>query len=101
MVRGGEGDALRERLQRRQDELRRALGKTEPLESAICPWLIGASAATVRRSDELRTAGFWVPAIRYPTVPRGTARLRISLSAAHEPDQIQRLAAALSSGESA
>jgi 7-keto-8-aminopelargonate synthetase-like enzyme len=40
-------------------------------------------------------AGFYVPAIRYPTVPRNTARLRITMSAAHGPEQVQDLAATL------
>lgn len=57
----------------------------------IQPLLIGESVDAVRVSDALRTAGILVPAIRPPTVPQGTARLRISLSAAHHSDDIERL----------
>jgi len=49
----------------------------------------------VRASAALRERGILVPAIRPPTVPEGTARLRISLSAAHSEQDILRLAAAL------
>lgn len=97
IVRGREGDALRQRLRLNLSCLERALGKPGPFPSAICPWLVGESGRALSLSRRLRDeAGFWVPAIRYPTVPRGTARLRISVSAAHEADQIERLGGALS-----
>jgi len=49
----------------------------------------------VAASEALAREGLLVPAIRPPTVPQGTARLRISLSAAHEAGDVERLAAAL------
>lgn len=64
-------------------------------ESSIIPWILGSSAAALAASRSLLDYGMLVPAIRYPTVPKGRARLRITLSAAHEPDQIDRLAEAL------
>lgn len=63
--------------------------------SPIIPWILGTSAAALAASRALLEAGMLVPAIRYPTVPKGGARLRITLSAAHTPDQIARLAGAL------
>jgi 8-amino-7-oxononanoate synthase len=68
--------------------------------TAIQPLLIGGNAETVAVSDALREAGIWVPAIRPPTVPKGQARLRISLSAAHEVADVEALAAALNALES-
>jgi 7-keto-8-aminopelargonate synthetase-like enzyme len=63
--------------------------------SAIIPLILGSEERAMAGATLLSDAGFFVPAIRYPTVPRQTARLRITLSAAHEPDQIRELAAAL------
>ncbi|MBL0162299.1 MAG: 8-amino-7-oxononanoate synthase [Xanthomonadales bacterium] len=63
----------------------------------IQPVLIGDSATALDVSARLETAGFLVPAIRPPTVPEHSARLRVTFSAAHEEADIERLLAALSS----
>jgi len=80
---------LRERLK---------AGRWQLLPSAtpIQPLVIGGNEAALTVSERLRERGIWVPAIRPPTVPRGQARLRISLSAAHSVEDVERLAAALS-----
>lgn len=59
--------------------------------SQIVPWIIGPDSEAVKKAETLRDNGFLVFAIRPPTVPRGTARLRLSLSAALEetlPDEL-------------
>ena len=61
----------------------------------ILPIVVGANAAAVELADALWNRGFWVPAIRPPTVPKGTARLRITLTAAHTPEDVDALAGAL------
>lgn len=66
-----------------------------PSNSAIQPLLAGGNERAVRWSEALRTRGFWVGAIRPPTVPPGTARLRITLTALHTPAQIEALVEAL------
>jgi 8-amino-7-oxononanoate synthase len=63
----------------------------------IIPRLLGANEAALAASSTLADLGFIVPAIRYPTVPRGSARLRISISAAHPREAVLGLAAALES----
>ena len=63
--------------------------------TAIQPIVVGASAAAVQASRQLEHAGFYVPAIRPPTVPGGTARLRVTLSAAHEERDVEQLLDAL------
>ena len=62
---------------------------------AIVPVVVGAAERAVRLSAALEAAGFWVPAIRYPTVARGAARLRITLSASHGKAALERLGVAL------
>ena len=66
-----------------------------PASTPIQPLVIGDAEATVRVAEALLAAGIFVPAIRPPTVPAGTARLRVSLSAAHSDADVERLAAAL------
>ena len=63
--------------------------------TAIQPLIVGANETALALSAALWERGFWVPAIRPPTVPAGTARLRITLSAAHSHEDVDALAAAL------
>jgi len=80
--------ALRERLLSSGHDL---MGSAGPIVPVRAP----GTAAAVAWRDRLFAEGFYVPAIRPPSVPKGTDRLRISVSAAHTPVQIERLAALL------
>jgi 8-amino-7-oxononanoate synthase len=64
-------------------------------ETPIQPLLVGSNDDALALSAQLAEAGLLVPAIRPPTVPQGTARLRISLSADHQSEDVARLIAAL------
>ncbi len=63
--------------------------------SAIFPWLVGKEQAALNLAAALQSSGFLVPAIRYPTVAKGAARLRITVTAAHEEPQIRALCKAI------
>jgi 8-amino-7-oxononanoate synthase len=65
------------------------------VQSAIVPLIIGDEDKAVAASQFLKERGYLVPAIRYPTVSRGSARLRVTLSAAHTEEQVRGLCAAL------
>ena len=67
----------------------------EPSSTAIQPLIVEDVERTLAVSARLRDDGFLVPAIRPPTVPDGTSRLRISISAAHETTDVEQLAGAL------
>jgi len=60
-------------------------------DSAIFPWLVGDEESAVDLAADLQREGFFVPAIRYPTVGKGSARLRITVTAAHTEEQITSL----------
>ena len=63
--------------------------------SAIFPLLVGDEHAALDLAAALNDEGFLVPAIRYPTVAKGAARLRITVTAAHQEDQIKALCQAM------
>ncbi len=92
-------DWRRERLQALAAQLRAGLAGLPwsllPSATAIQPLIVGENAAARALSAALRAQGIWVPAICPPTVPMGTARLRISLTALHTPADVARLVAAL------
>jgi len=95
----GQGDALREYLRKLIAQLRSGLAglpwKLMPSDTAIQPLLIGDNQAALALSEGLRERGIRVAAIRPPTVPQGTARLRITLSAAHSAADVTCLIEAL------
>ena len=67
-------------------------------QTPIVPVIAGKNEAALMLSERLLAAALLVPAIRYPTVPRGRARLRVTLSASHDSDSIERLTRALREG---
>ena len=78
----------------RQQAARQGLGLSSS-ESAIQPIQAGSPKAALKMSEGLKARGIWVPTIRYPTVPKGTDRLRITLSAHHTQQDISALCDAL------
>ncbi|EOI3550938.1 8-amino-7-oxononanoate synthase [Cronobacter turicensis] len=97
-----EGDDLRARLARNIARFR-AGAASLPLtladsQTAIQPLIVGENSGALTLAEKLRERGCWATAIRPPTVPAGTARLRLTLSAAHQDDDIDALLEALYDG---
>ena len=88
LIRSAEGKSLRAKL-------RENIARLSTRGTPVIPRITGSNESALTAASSLERAGFLVPAIRYPTVPRGTARLRISLSAAHPPEAIAQLASRL------
>jgi 8-amino-7-oxononanoate synthase len=97
---------LVEREEWRREHLRALIGRLRaglrglpwcllPSQTPIQPLIVGENHAAVALMARLRERDLWVPAIRPPTVPAGTARLRVSLSAAHTLADVDRLVEAL------
>jgi 8-amino-7-oxononanoate synthase len=99
LIAGEEGARRRAHLNQLVTGFRAALRlkrwQLMPSDTAIQPVCIGASSTALAASAALQRGGFWVPAIRPPTVPRDTARLRVTFSAAHALEDMQGLANAL------
>ena len=89
----------RRKLLEMADELRRDLCEaafnTGDSVAQIIPVVIGSPGEALAVSRRLLESGFLLPAIRPPTVPRGTSRLRISLTAAHDGADLRRLVSLL------
>ena len=66
-------------------------------DTAIQPVILGDNATVMAASQQLQAQGLWITAIRAPTVPVGAARLRITFSAAHTDEHLDRLIDALAS----
>ncbi|MDP2828945.1 MAG: 8-amino-7-oxononanoate synthase [Sulfuricellaceae bacterium] len=92
---GWRRDRLKQWVTRLQDGLNLHNWHLMPSSTPIQPLVIGTSLDVVKLSERLLSTGILVPAIRPPTVPQGTARLRISLSAAHVEEDIDQLIVAL------
>ena len=90
LIQSAEGKSLRAKLQKN-------IALLSPHSTPIVPVILGSNESALAASSELEQSGFLVPAIRFPTVPRGAARLRISLSAAHSLDPVRLLASKLAS----
>lgn len=96
LVQSGEGQARNEQLWTHVAEFHSALRTPHSaLPSAILPLIIGDETKAVATANSLREQGLFVPAIRYPTVARGSARLRITLTAARATADVSELTQAL------
>ena len=102
LVQSNEGEALRTRLWANVDALKNGLiqqgWKLPVVRSAILPLMIGDERDALALAERVREAGVWIPAVRYPTVARGAARLRVTVSAAHQPKHLDALLKALGNG---
>lgn len=90
-----QGDARREALRRNIEQFRAGFSNSSyqlmDSQSAIQPLIVGENARALALTSHLREQGVWVSAMRPPTVPPGSARLRITLTAEHQPEDISRL----------
>jgi 8-amino-7-oxononanoate synthase len=87
---------MQELLPNRSPATANRFGKTvDHVSSAIFPWIVGAEQAAMDLARALQKEGFFVPAIRYPTVAKGSARLRVTVTAAHNDGQIRSLCEAI------
>ena len=94
-VRGPEGDRRRAALWRNAEHFADALGLGRPVPSPIFPLVVGDNTTTVELARTLLEQGMHVQPIRPPTVPPGTARLRITVTSSHTAEHIDRLADSL------
>lgn len=95
IIRSDEGDAKRAQLRQSVQYFRQSAGALPfaltASDSAIQPLIVGENSLTLSLAQRLREQGIWATAIRPPTVPVGTARLRLTFTAAHQTTDIDQL----------
>ena len=92
IVQSNEGEARRKQLWTLVANFKSAIGNRQSaISSAIVPVILGDELQAVAAAAKLRAQNLFVPAIRYPTVARGAARLRVTLTAAHSADDVAEL----------
>ena len=95
-VQSSEGETRQKRLRARVAEWQSQIAnRKSQIPGAIIPIIIGDESKAVAAATKLREQNIFVPAIRYPTVARGKARLRVTLTASHSPDDVATLVRAL------
>jgi 8-amino-7-oxononanoate synthase len=95
-VQSGEGERRQKQLWERVAELQSQIAnRKSQIPGVIIPILIGDESKAVEAASKLRERNIFVPAIRYPTVARGKARLRVTLTASHSADDVATLIRAL------
>src|SRR6185503_2463312 len=94
-----EGEVLRARLWQNVDQTKNAVinagWSLPPVRSAIIPLIVGKETKAVELAATLREQNLFIPAIRYPTVARDSARLRLTVTAGHDSEDIVALGQAL------
>lgn len=96
IAQSAEGDRLREALRQRVNGLKFEIRNSKSeASSAIIPLILGDETKAVEAAAGLREQNIFVPAIRYPTVARGAARLRVTMTAAHSAEDVAELVRAL------
>jgi 8-amino-7-oxononanoate synthase len=98
LVQSDEGEILRARLWQNVDQMKNSVinagWSLPPVQSAIVPLMVGEESRAVALAASLREQNILIPAIRYPTVARGEARLRLTVTAAHSAEDITTLGGA-------
>ena len=93
LIASDEGALVRQKLSNNRALLAKLIEQEVP--TAICPIILGENQVAIEASERLCKAGYYVPAVRYPTVAKGSARLRLTLTALHDEVAIRGLCAAL------
>jgi len=96
IAQSAEGDKLRKALRQSIADFKSAVRTPHStISSAIIPLILGGEQKAIEAAAKLREQNIFVPAIRYPTVARGAARLRVTLTAAHSAEDVSELVSAL------